>query len=56
MALGEKGVGAIYLNHLATPFSIKDGNNELLGQVRDSSIFLGDDGSVGTIQQIDLAV
>ncbi|KAB2891671.1 MAG: hypothetical protein F9K32_03245 [Desulfobulbaceae bacterium] len=55
-ALGEKGVGAIYLNHLATPFSIKDDGNELLGKVRDSSIFLGDDGSVGTIQQIDLAV
>lgn len=55
-ALGEKGVGAIYLNHLATPFAMKDGSNELLGQVRDSSIFLGDSGSVGTIQQIDLAV
>lgn len=55
-ALGEKGVGAIYLNHLATPFSIKDGSNEMLGQVRDSSIFLGDNGSVGTIQQIDLVV
>lgn len=56
LALGEKGVGAIYLGHLATPFSMKDASNELLGQVRDSSIFLGDDGSVGTIQQIDLAV
>jgi hypothetical protein len=55
-ALGEKGVGAIYLNHLATPFSFKDGSNELLGQLRDSSIFLGDNGSIGTIQQIDLAV
>jgi len=56
LALGEKGVGAIYLGHLSTPFSLKDGNNELLGQVRDSSIFLGEDGGVGTIQQIDLAV
>lgn len=55
-ALGEKGVGAIYLNHVATPFSVKDSNNELLGQVRNSGIFLGEDGSVGTIQQIDLAV
>lgn len=55
-ALGEKGVGAIYLNHIATPFSVKDSNNELLGQVRTSGIFLGEDGSVGTVQQIDLAV
>ncbi len=56
LALGEKGVGAIYLGHLTTPFSMKDAGNELLGQVRASSIFLGDNGSVGTIQQIDLAV
>jgi hypothetical protein len=55
-ALGEKGVGAIYLNHIATPFSVKDSNNELLGQVRESGIFLGEDGGVGTIQQIDLAI
>ncbi|MDP3480262.1 MAG: hypothetical protein Q8R88_10855 [Desulfoprunum sp.] len=55
-ALGEKGVGAIYLNHITTPFAVKDSNNELLGQVRTSGIFLGENGGVGTIQQIDLAV
>ncbi len=55
-ALGEKGVGAIYLNHISTPFAVKDSNNELLGQVRTSGIFLGENGSVGTIQQIDLAI
>lgn len=33
-ALGEKGAGAIYLNHITTPFAVKDSNNELLGQVR----------------------
>ncbi|RPH40678.1 MAG: hypothetical protein EHM86_05320 [Desulfobulbaceae bacterium] len=55
-ALGEKGVGAIYLNHIASPFSLKDSNNQLLGQVRSSGIFLQEGGGVGTIQQIDLAV
>lgn len=55
-ALGEKGVGAIYLNHIDTPFFLKDDGNNLLGQVRGSSVYLGDDGSVGTVQQIDLAV
>ncbi len=55
-ALGEKGVGAIYLNHISTPFAVKDSNNELLGQVRTSGIFLGESGNVGTVQQIDLAV
>lgn len=55
-SLGEKGIGAIYLNHIQTPFSIKSDNNELLGQVRDTGIFLKEDGTTGTIQQIDLAV
>lgn len=55
-ALGEKGVGAIYLNHIDTPFFLKDNENNLLGQVRESSVYLGEDGSVGTVQQIDLAI
>lgn len=55
-ALGEKGIGAIYLNHVRTPFSIKNDENGLLGQVRDTGLFLNENGSVGTIQQIDLAV
>lgn len=55
-SLGEVGIGAIYLHHIATPFSIKNDDNQLLGQVRDSGIFVRENGTVGTIQQIDLAV
>ena len=55
-ALGEKGIGAIYLQHIATQFSIKDTSNELLGQVRETGLFLYESGQVGTMQQIDLAV
>ena len=54
-SLGEKGVGAIYLNHIDTQFALKNSANELLGQVRASGVFLGEDGSVGTVQQIDLS-
>jgi hypothetical protein len=54
--LGEKGIGAIYLNHIDTPFLIKNDENELLGQVRNTGLFLNEDGTVGTVQQIDLAV
>lgn len=54
-SLGEKGVGAIYLNHIDTPFALKNSADELLGQVRASGVFLGEDGSVGTVQQIDLS-
>lgn len=52
--LAQAGVGAIYLGNVATPFSIKDDSNELLGQVRSTGITLNEDGSVGTIQQVDL--
>lgn len=56
VALGERGVGAIYLGHVTTPFSLRDSENQLLGQVRDSGVFLGENGGTGTIQQVDLSV
>lgn len=56
VGLGERGVGAIYLGHVTTPFSIKDQDNALLGQVRSSGVFLSETGGAGTVQQIDLAV
>ena len=55
-ALGEKGIGAIYLNHMTTQFSLNNSANEVLGQVKSSGIFLYENGLPGTIQQIDLAV
>ena len=54
--LKESNVGAISLGRLATPFSIKDADNSLMGQVRSSSVYLTDDGKAGTVQQVDLAV
>ena len=54
LALGAKGVGAIYLGRVETPFSVKDGNNELQGQVRATGLFLFEQGGVGTMQQLDL--
>lgn len=56
VGLGERGIGAIYLGHVTTPFSMKDANNNLLGQVRSSGVFLHENGQVGTVQKIDLAV
>lgn len=54
VALGQQGVGAIYLGRVSTPFSIKDTENTLQGQVRASGIFVNENGTVGTIQQVDL--
>jgi hypothetical protein len=56
VALGQRGIGAIYLGHVDTPFLLKDASNNTLGAVRDTGIFLEEDGGVGTIQQLDLVV
>jgi len=56
IALGSANVGAIYLGYSNTPFEIKDTDNQLQGIVKSSGIYLGDDGSVGTVQQLDLVV
>ena len=54
LALGEKGVGALYLGRIDTPFSVKDSSNVLQGQVRATGLFLLEEGGVGTMQQLDL--
>ena len=56
VALGQAGVGAIYLGNVATEFAVKDATNALQGQVRSSGMFLRENGVAGVIQQIDLAV
>ena len=52
--LTESNVGAIYLGRVNTQFSLKDSSNELQGEVRTSSVYLNEDGTPGTIQQLDL--
>lgn len=56
VALGQRGVGAIYLGHTDTPFQIKDETNQTQGIVRSSGIFLNENGTAGTIQQLDLVI
>jgi len=54
MALGEVGIGAIYLGATKTPFEIKSEENELLGQMQSSSFVLYENGKASVISQIDL--
>jgi hypothetical protein len=54
--LREKGVGALYLGAAISPFSLTDSNDRVLGQIRASGIYLREDGSAGSLQQIDLAI
>ncbi len=54
--LKQASVGALNVAAIATPFDIKEANNALVGQIRSSGVFLNENGSVGTIQQVDLTV
>lgn len=55
-ALGQKGIGAIYLGNIDTSFAMKNQQNDLQGQMRKSGIYIKESGSVGTVQQIDLTI
>ncbi|NLY74280.1 MAG: hypothetical protein GX075_03150 [Firmicutes bacterium] len=55
-ALGQKGVGAIYLGNVDARFSVSNRENQLVGQYQKAGIFLREDGTVGTMQQVDFVV
>lgn len=54
--LREGGVGAISLSAASTPFQLKNAMNQLQGVVRATSVWLTEDGSARSAQQIDLVV
>lgn len=54
MSLGAAGVGAVYLGHIESMFAIKDQQNEMLGQVRETGLAVMETGQVVTMQQLDL--
>ena len=55
-SLADHSVGALYLGQVETPFALKDGANNTLGAVRASGVYLAENGSVGSLQQIDVVV
>jgi len=54
MGLGQAGVGAFYLGHIETLFSVKDSENTMLGQVKETGLAVMESGQVVTMQQLDL--
>jgi hypothetical protein len=58
-SLGQKRVGSIYLGNAEAQFAQFDYKNRLnqtLGQNRQAGIFAKEDGTIGTMQQVDLMV
>lgn len=55
-SLASRGVGALWLGSTESPFEIRDGANQTLAAVRRTGLYLNEDGSAGTLQQLDLVV
>lgn len=53
LSLKEADVGAIYLDSTDTRFSLTDDENRVNGMVRRTGIYLHEDGSAGSAQQVD---
>lgn len=53
-SLADAGIGALSTRYEETPFTIKE-NGEVVGQVRGSSVWLGEESGAGIVRQIDLA-
>lgn len=53
--LAEKGVGAICLQNTATDFALKGEDGQTKGAVRNTGVFLYENGNVGTVQHVDVA-
>lgn len=56
LTLTEAGVGALSLARVATPFALRNNANETLGVMRQSGVYLNEDGRVGSLSQVDLSV
>ena len=56
VGIGVAGVGAICLSNVSSNFSVKNEANETLGRIRNSGVALMEDGSVASVQQVDMAV
>lgn len=55
-ALGDKNIGAIFLGHVSSPFQLKSADNQSLGEITNSSIYLTENGKVGVVQEINVTV
>jgi hypothetical protein len=56
LALGKKGVGAIFLGNVSTEYALKNPVNRQNGEIRKSGVFLFENGGAGTLQHVDLTV
>lgn len=56
VSLQQAGVGALNTGSVASPFDLTEANNTLDGRIRSTGVYLHENGSAGTLQQVDLTV
>lgn len=54
--LSELGVGALYLQSIGTPFKLTDEAGNTQAVLRHSGLWLGEQGQIGSLQHLDVAV
>ncbi|PKN30322.1 MAG: hypothetical protein CVU64_04065 [Deltaproteobacteria bacterium HGW-Deltaproteobacteria-21] len=54
--LQDVGIGAVYTGRIATPFALKNAENELRGEVKETGIYIKEDGSAGAVQELNLVI
>jgi hypothetical protein len=52
--LKARNIGALYLGNVNSGFNLKDNENNLQGQVAATGVYLNENGTPGTIQQVDI--
>ena len=55
VALGEMGIGAIFLGYNEENFELKTQDDEILGRIKANGLFLNENGSAGILSQVDFA-
>lgn len=53
IALGQSGIGALYLNEIKSDFTYNKSVNESMARLKANSIFLREDGTTGMLSSLD---
>lgn len=53
IALGQSGIGALYLNEIKSDFTYNKSVNESMARLKSNSIFLREDGTTGMLSSLD---
>lgn len=55
-AIGQLGIGAIYVKGINSAFELKNPSNELQGKIQQTGVFLRENGVPGTLQYVDMTI